>query len=705
MHYSLFISCAKGLEYLLEHELRNLGLRINRVSPQGVYGEAGLNELYQICLWSRLANRVQLILFTGQAHEEKTIYHLCSQFHWLSVFTPDKSFAVEFHGTSTTIRNTMFGAQVVKDAIVDYFRKHNATRPMVDKESPNIRLQAYFKLDQLTVSLDLVGYSLHQRGYRKEAGQAPLKETLAAALLLRANWPQLAEQGYALWDPLCGSGTLVIEAALMAAHIAPGLIRNDQALVHWIQHKSLVWEKLRALALKQVKSTKLQLIGSDNNSKLITIARSNAERAGVLPLVEFKSMDLNEVKTEQTKGLVICNPPYGERMDDFAPLLPLYQQLGQTLAVHFSGWNAAVLTSNPLLAKAIGLRSNKQYTFFNGAIECKLYLFTLDANNHKKSYQEPHALSSGAQMLANRLRKNKEHLKKWKERNHIEAYRLYDAELPEYNYAIDCYANYAVLQEYKAPDCIPQHKIEKRSLELMQVVPLILEIPSDHIIIKQRQRQKGSEQYQKLGRINKTLIIPEGKAKLKVNLTDYLDTGLFLDHRPLRLQFGLLPPKTRFLNCFCYTATASVHAALAGAITTNVDMSGPYLRWAEENFKLNNLSLSQHQFVQADILQWLKTTRATYDVIFFDPPSFSNSKRMHQTLDILRDHGDLIPQVMRLLAKEGTLYFSTNLRAFKLNPLLMETYTIEDISLKTLDEDFKRNKRIHQCFKITWKRG
>ncbi|MFW2532478.1 MULTISPECIES: bifunctional 23S rRNA (guanine(2069)-N(7))-methyltransferase RlmK/23S rRNA (guanine(2445)-N(2))-methyltransferase RlmL [unclassified Legionella] len=700
MNYSLFISCPKGLEYLLEEEVKALGLRITRVSPQGVYGEADLAVIYQLCLWSRLANRVQLLLFSGQAHNEQTLYQLCNQFPWQTVFSADKTLAIEFHGSSTHIRNSMFGAQVVKDGIVDHFRQFKGMRPSIDREKAQIRLHAHLKHDIVTVSFDLTGYSLHQRGYRTQAGEAPLKENIAAAMLIRAKWPQLAANGYALHDPFCGAGTLVIEAAMMAGHIAPGLLRHDQSLIYWAQHQPSLWEKMRAHALQQVKPIKVKLKGTDNNQRLITAAKANAERAGVLPLVEFAVQAVKDCQPSDAQGLLICNPPYGERLGEATHLVPLYQQLGTTIHTHYQGWQAAVLTSNPMLAKALGLRASKQYTLFNGALECKLYCFVLDAKNQLKS-SEDGSLSSGAQMLANRLAKNFQHLQKWVKRNQISCYRIYDADLPEYAYAIDIYNDHAVLQEYAAPASIAAHKIEKRSLEVIQVVPRALGIATDKLVVKQRKQQKGSNQYQKMNQTQRTMTVQEGSAKLKVNLYDYLDTGLFLDHRLLRMRFAQLAPGTRFLNCFCYTASASVQAALAGALTTNVDLSRTYLSWAEDNFKLNHLDLSKHQFIHFDCMEWLKLTRDRFDVIFLDPPSFSNSKRMTVTLDIQRDHQDLIDAAMSLLNPRGSLYFSTNLRQFKLAPQVNEKYKVVDISAETIDLDFKRNKRIHQCFLIT----
>ena len=699
MIFSLFVSCPKGLEYLLEDELRALGLQVTRVSPQGVYGEGNLAIVYHLCLWSRLANRVQLILFSGEAYNQQAIYQLCHQYPWQTVFPADKTLGIEFHGESLQIRNTMFGAQVVKDGIVDHCRELYGTRPIIERETPQIRLHAYLKNDIITVSFDLTGYSLHQRGYRLEAGLAPLKENIAAAMLIRAKWPQLAAEGFALHDPFCGAGTLVIEAAMMAAHIAPGLIRNDQSLHHWTQHQPSLWDKIRVQALQQVKPVTVKLHGSDEDPQLIAMARANAERAGVTPLVEFHSMALNDCKSTAEKGLLICNPPYGERLGDATQLIPLYQQLGSVLHSHYQGWLAAILTSNPLLAKAVGLRSDKQYTLFNGALECKLYCLVVDATNRLKDAQQGN-LSSGAEMLVNRLQKNYNHLKKWAKLNQISCYRVYDADLPEYAYAIDIYNDYAVLQEYAAPVIIASHKVEKRSLDVYQVVPAVLGIPADNVVIKQRKQQKGTSQYQKINQMQRTMVVTEGRAKLKVNLYDYLDTGLFLDHRLLRLRFAKLPANTKFLNCFCYTASASVHAALAGALTTNVDLSNTYLHWAEDNFKLNQIDRTKHQFVQSDCLTWLKMTRDRFDVIFLDPPSFSNSKRMSDTLDIQRDHESLIEAAMRLLYPGGTLYFSTNFRHFKLAPSISAQHTVRDISAETIDVDFKRNKRIHQCFTI-----
>ena len=702
MNFSLFISCPKGLEYLLEEEVKTFGLQVTQVNPQGDYGEASLAVVYQLCIWSRLANRVQLILFSGHAFNEQTLYKLCHQFAWQTVFSADKTLAVEFHGSSPHIRNTMYGAQVVKDAIVDHFRKLQNKRPTVAKDKPQILVHAYLKQETLTVSFDLTGYSMHQRGYRTEAGIAPIKENVAAALLLRAQWPKLLQQGFALDDPFCGSGTLVIEAAMMAARVAPGLLRQDQSLCNWTMHQSTLWDKMRTQALKQVRPVSVKLSGTDNHDRMILAAKANAERAGVGRIVDFSVCKLADCRPKASQGLVIANPPYGERLSDATQLMPLYQQLGQVMHEHYQGWEMAVLTSNPMLAKAIGLRAHKQhYTVYNGALECKLYCFKLKDNRLKTGGDGQ--WQGQASMFANRLQKNVRHLQKWAKRHDVQCYRVYDHDLPEYAYAIDLYDNYAVLQESAPPQSVPRHKAEQRSLEVLQIVPQVLNMMPANLVIKQRKQQKGSNQYQKMSQTHQSIIVKEGQAKFYVNLYDYLDTGLFLDHRLLRLRFAKLTQGTRFLNCFCYTAAASVHAALAGALTTNVDLSKTYMHWAKRNFQLNELDLEKHQF-QEDCIAWLKTCRERFGVIFLDPPSFSNSKRMQGTLDIQRDHEMLITSAARLLEDNGTLYFSTNLRKFKLSPYISSHFEVEDMTAETIDVDFKRNAKIHQCFAIRQKK-
>jgi len=698
MRFPIMLTCPKGLENLLVTELEKLGMTDLKNHPSAVTTEADLTQIYHLALWSRLANRLHLILGQGMAKNRDDLYTSAKNIQWSALFSPKHSFKVIFHGQSTELRNEVFAAMVVKDAIVDFFREQGQERPNVATSDADILIHAFLKHQEVTFTFDLVGYSMHQRGYRLDQGQAPLKENLAVALLYRMRWPELLQQQLPFADFMCGSGTLVIEAALMAANIAPGLLRDDQHFSSWLQHQPTLWEAARSQAFAAQIEPKQRFYAADCNPKVLKLAQSNAQRAGIASWIEWKQAELNKLTAYPGHGLVVINPPYGERMGEQTELLTLYHEIGQCLDQNFKGWTAGVITSDPMLAKAIGLRSHKQYHIHNGPIACQLYAFALDENNLLKTNMVA-AFQGNALMLANRLSKNIKHLKKWAAKQHLDCYRIYDADLPEYAFAIDKYQDFYVIQEYMPPKQIPSHVAMNRRLDMMQVLPQVLGLASHHFIFKERKPQK-EQQYQKLDTRQAQLKVCEGGAQFWVNLYDYLDTGLFLDHRWLRLQFAKLKPGTRFLNLFCYTATASVHAGLAGASTLNVDLSKTYLTWATENFKLNQLPARAHRFVQADVMSWLKHNEEKFDLIFMDAPSFSNSKRMEGTLDIQRDHHELIMQAIEHLTPGGCLYFSTHLRSFRIDPSLASLVKIENITAKTFDLDFKRDLKLHQCYFI-----
>ena len=299
------------------------------------------------------------------------------------------------------------------------------------------------------------------------------------------------------------------------------------------------------------------------------------------------------------------------------------------------------------------MRADKQYRLFNGALECQLrnYQIALDAVASQKEV---------AQDFANRLRKNLKTLEKWASKENLDCYRLYDADLPEYNAAIDRYQDYLVVQEYAAPKDIPAQKTRQRLLDMVQAAIKVTGMDGEKVILKVRERQEGKQQYQKLSEEQHRMEVQEYGARLWVNLYDYLDTGLFLDHRQTRRMLGQMAKGKRFLNLFAYTGSATVHAGLGGAReTTTVDMSRTYLNWAQDNMRLNSLVGREHKFVQADCLKWLSEADEQYDLIFIDPPTFSNSKRMDESFDVQRDHLLLMQHLKRLLAADGTLVFST----------------------------------------------
>lgn len=719
-----FVTCPKGIEGLLLDEIRALGAVTVKETVAGATATGDLEFGYRCCLWSRLANRVLLVLDRFPADSADALYEGLMKLPWREHLSPSGTLAVDFSGQLQGVDNTHFGALKVKDAIVDTLREPDGTRPSVDKIAPHLRVNVHCRSGQVQVAIDLSGNSLHQRGYRLQQGAAPLKENLAAAILIRAGWPQLAAQGGALADPMCGSGTFLVEAGLMAADIAPNLHRISWGFSKWLQHDQAIWEGLRqaAEARAQAGLTKnpVWIRGYEADPRLLQPVRNNIQRAGLTEWVKVYQGELTTFAPSPDRGqagLIVTNPPYGERLGDTASLVYLYQKLGEVLRERCQGWQAAVFTGNPDLGKRMGIRSHKQYSLFNGALPCKLLMMDLSperfvtgkADQANEPTDRPSGteqssqarLSESAQMFANRLRKNLKTLSKWARQQDISCYRVYDADMPEFAVAIDLYNDWAHVQEYQAPSTISEDKAQARLQDVLAALPEVLQIPVEHIVLKQRQRQAGKQQYQRMDRRGQFMEVSEGQVRLLVNLTDYLDTGLFLDHRPLRLRIAAEAAGKRFLNLFCYTASATVHAAIGGARrTTSVDLSRTYLDWARRNLALNGLS-DLHQLVQADVMQWLEEDRGEYELIFIDPPTFSNSKRMDDVFDVQRDHVHLINLAMARLAKGGVIYFSNNFRRFRLDEGLERAYQIEDISAQTLDRDFQRNARIHRTWRIT----
>jgi len=710
-----FATCPKGIEPLLADELRQLGAEMVKETRAGVAFEGVLAIGYRACLWSRLASRILLPLTNFPAPTPEELYAGVQTIAWKEHLAAEGTLAVDFTTSQSAITHSHYGALKVKDAIVDQLRDEFGVRPSIDTAQPDIRVNVYLLRDQATVSLDLSGESLHRRGYRTQTVQAPLKENLAAAILLRANWPAIAKQGGMLVDLMCGSGTLPIEAAMIAADIAPGLAREYFGFTRWKQHDNAVWTGLLDEA-HQRRETGLAHLppihGYDHDPLAIRAARDNIKRAGLGNLIVAQQRELSDCTPEQSPtGLVVANPPYGERLGPSSELPALYTELGTQFKKCFPGWRAAVFTGNPELGKVMGLRAGRMHTLYNGAIECKLLHFEITPENVVvERAPKPFEIRPGssAEMFANRLRKDLQHFGRWARRQEIFAWRLYDADLHEYNLAIDVYESdkrYVHVQEYEAPDTISPDKARQRLQHALGVIPLVLEIPREQMFFKVRKRQKGGAQYEKLDQTGEFHEVREGPCRLLVNFTDYLDTGLFLDHRDTRTMLGQLAGGKRFLNLFGYTGTATVHAALGGAVsTTTVDMSYTYLDWAQRNFELNKLAGNKHELVQADVLVWLKENRQRrYGLIFLDPPTFSRSKRMEDTLDVQRDHAALIADTAALLEPGGVLIFSTNLRRFKLDRDALAGLHVEDITRKTIPRDFERDPKIHQCFRITRK--
>ena len=707
----LFATTARGFEELLKSELTELGAQDAKVAQGGVHYWADDETLYRTLLWSRLSSRILLPIVQAKVFSDLDLYSAVVGVNWLDYFDEKVHFFVDFNGTNQEIRHTQFGAMRVKDGIVDYFERHGRARPNVDKEQPDIRIHAYLNRDDVVLSLDLSGDALHMRGYREETGKAPLRETLAAAIVLRSGW----RKGTPLVDPMCGSGTLLIEAAQMEAQIAPQLYRLHWGFDFWQGHNQAAWEKVKEAALVLAESEKQRensphFYGFDLDHRVLQKAKQNAKNAGVAHLMQWQQGDVAAIKnpSPNVAGTVICNPPYGERLGTTPALIALYSVFGQRLKQQFAGWNASIFSGEPSLLDCLRLRSHRQFKAKNGPLDCvqKNYQIAERAEQgaveNALEFERTSSVSSDVAVdFANRLQKNIKKIEKWAKQQGLDAYRLYDADLPEYNLAVDRYADHIVVQEYAAPKNIDENKARQRLLDAVNATLNVTGIETNKLILKVRQKQKGTNQYEKLANKGEYFYVNEYGAKLWVNLTDYLDTGLFLDHRLTRKMLGEMAQGKDVLNLFAYTGSATVHAALGKAkSTTTVDMSNTYLNWAEQNLLLNDIEGKQHKLIQADCLQWLEKCDRQFDLIFVDPPTFSNSKRMEDSWDVQRDHIKLMTNLKRILRPNGTIVFSNNKRGFKMDFAKLEELGLSavEISHKTLPLDFERNKQIHNCW-------
>ena len=704
-----FASCGKGLEYLLADELVALGCVRATAAIAGANAEGEPVDAQRAVLWSRLASRVLWPIAEFDCADEHALYAGAAKLDWTRHVGPSHTIAIDAHVSGSAITHARYAAQRVKDAIVDTLRANTGARPDIDVERPDVRINLVVRKGKATLSIDLGGGPLHRRGWRRVQGDAPLKENLAAAVLLRGGWPQAYKEGGDLLDPMCGSGTLLVEGALIAADVAPGLMRLGDGLpTRWPGFDVDAWNGLRIGAIEREARGRGALRacfhGSDLDPHAIRAARENAQAAGVADAIDFAVRGIADLPPQPNpRGVVACNPPYDARL---AADPALYRTLGESLKRATPDWCASLLCGDFELARATGLRAQKRYQLFNGPIECSLIVCdpiappVRDAGGQRE-------LAEGARMVANRIRKNLDKLRRWRQQEGVTCFRAYDADIPEYACAVDVYTTtddetWLHVQEYAAPADIPEATTRKRLNELLAAVRDVFAVPRERVAVKTRSTGKGGSKYGHMDHRGEFLVVEEGAAKLHVNLFDYLDTGLFLDHRPLRARMALEARGKRFLNLFCYTGVATVQAAVQGAAqTTSVDLSATYLEWLADNLRENAIGGTRHRIAQADALEWLEADTGEYDVVFCDPPTFSNSKRADD-FDVQRDHVRLLRAGIDRLAAGGALYFSNNFRRFRLDEAALSDFaTVEDISASTIPPDFARNPRIHRAWRLT----
>ncbi len=712
MNFPFYLPCPRGTAELLCQELLDLGLKAKQ-KGSGCEVEGGLAAGYTACLHSFIANRVFLPLSEFPAATPEELYEGVKRIPWEKHLDAQASLAIEADLSDSNLTHSHFAALKSKDALVDYFREKTGQRPRIEKKDPDIRLHLFIHQNQARLSLDFSGHSLHFRGYRPKGVDAPLKENLAAALLFKMGWPQLAQAGAAFIDPFCGSGTLCIEAYMIAAKLPPAWGRVHWGFQRWKGHDESLWQKTRLQAKQKIKLLPYPILGLDINPLALRQARASADALGISGKLSFEREAAEEFrlpqKMRQMKGLILGNPPYGERLGDEEDLFHLHQSLGQALKSSAQGWRFGLFTPREDLAFALGIRADKSNRFYNGAIECRLFQFTIDPSRElkeKNKLQPPrfwtgHTPSPEATALANRLRKNLKKLKTWKTQNKIECYRLYNKDLPEYSFALDIYGKDCLAFEYEPPPEIDPSTAKGRRYDFLASLAPALGFTAENIFYKERKSQKGRGQYEKNQEWSEKRTVTEGGLRFEIDLLRYLDTGLFLDSRSIRQWIFQEAKGKRFLNLFSYSCTASVYATAGGAAQcVSLDLNPHYLEWGQRNFTLNHLDPHRHAFIATDVLTWLNSAQGGYDLILLDPPSFSNSKKMQKNLDIQTDHPRLIQAAANLLTEQGKLYFMTNKRGFKLkNEALKGLRTIQ--RKDSLPLDFQGGRPIHQLWEIT----
>lgn len=727
--YHFFATCPQGLERLLEAELGGLGIAGVRGTRGGVaFSSGALEDAYRVCLHSHLAHRLLLRLARFQAESPDDVYGAVQALDWTEHLAVDGSLLVDAKLRDTQLGNAHFVALKVKDAVVDQLRTPDGVRPSVDLRQPDLRLNLFVHRRQAELSLDLSGGGLR----RALAEQQHWRGGLGAAALHWGDIPRRLARAEPVM--LLGGGDLdlLISAALMAREQAPGLLLPSFGFERWQAHVPALWRRLCEEARSAQREAPHPLVVWEPQRKILHDAHAACAGLGLDKALIWHEDPRQAPLPGQPAGSVLLPPG-----DDPRARHGALKAQAQTLRRHCPGWSVVQMSleDDPGLDDALGTcgarlnvrRGKSAFLLRRYAVPAghpghpgqpsreptaEAQRATAAGSAPQSVNVQPLALSADspqARMLVNRLRKNHKHLARWARRQQVACYRLYDADLPEYAAAIDIYQtelDWVVVQEYAPPSSIEAETVARRLDEIRAAVAEVLELPLQRIVLKQRRRQKGKAQYEKLARRGQFYPVVEGGLKLLVNFTDYLDTGLFLDHRNTRLELGAKAAGRHVLNLFAYTGVATVHMVAGGArSSTTVDLSKTYLDWAQRNLALNDLQGPAHRYIQADCLEWLDQAAADpgskrYGLIFMDPPTFSTSKRMEDVLDVQRDHVRLIRAAFALLRPGGELYFSNNFRKFKLDREALQDMNIEDISARSLPEDFKRNPRIHQCFLI-----
>jgi 23S rRNA (guanine2069-N7)-methyltransferase / 23S rRNA (guanine2445-N2)-methyltransferase len=712
---------AFGLEAVAVRELHGLGYENAKAFGTGRVGfTGGLSDVQRANLWLRSAERVLIEVGRFPAGDFEALFEGVRALAWEDWIGPEARFPVAGRSVRSTLTSVPAVQRATKKAIVERLMERHGTQTLPET-GPEYAVEVSLLHDEAALTIDTTGAGLNKRGYRQLVGEAQIRETMAAALVLLSFWRPERQ----LLDPFCGSGTIPIEAAMIARNIAPGL-RRSFAFEDWAQTDGGGWAEIKAEAEAAIgPPLERPLIGTDIDAEALSLARHHAGRAGVEGDIHWQQRAFEDLRAKAEYGCMVTNPPWGARLGDRDELERLYASFPRVLK-GLPTWSYFIITGFPGFERLVGQKADRRRKLYSASIETTYYQFHGPrpgdfAQAASQVYEEdagpeaatvPMPVFGGtdakadkqAEMFATILRKHARHLRKWPERG-VSCFRLYERDFPEVPLAVDVYEGYLHIAEYDRPHERTPSQHEDWLELMVRTACETLDIARDRAFIKKRGRQRdrhvggeGGGQYERVAEESKRVVVGEQGLRFEVNLSDYIDTGLFLDHRQTRAMVRERAKGVRFLNLFGYTGSFTVYAAAGGAVrTTTVDLSATYLDWCERNLLLNKFNGPEHELVQADAGAYLDSLPAepAFDLAVVDPPTFSNSKRLEKVWDVQVEHTGLLERLAMRMVPGGLVYFSTNFRKFK--PAFPESVEVREISSKTVSPDF-RNKKIHRCW-------
>lgn len=700
---NLVASCAFGLEALVAREVEQLGCEPRISGPGQVDFEGDWEAIARVNLWSRCADRVSIVIAEFPCADFDALFDITKGVDWLEFLAEDAAIHVTGSSLKSALTSVPAIQRTVKKAIVDSVLASGRVSTLPESGS-RFRVHVGLRQDEARIVLDTTGPSLHKRGYREISTKAPLKETLAAALVQLSFW----KPDRPLIDPFCGGGTIVIEAAMIGRNLAPGL-RRDFAFEQWNCCPPDLVDRLREEARDgAIPGLPERIIGSDIHQGALSIARRNAVDAGVDADVHFQPRSFQNLTTKKRYGCVITNPPYGDRLDP-NDLGELYEAMPLVLS-KLPTWSHFILTAFPNFEQRIGRAADRRRKLYNGRIECTYYQFhgprpgerTTEATETKAVFGGQSAKSKEqAELFASRLKNRARHLRRWPTRRGITCYRLYEKDIPEIPLVVDRYQDYLHIVEFERPHERDNAEHALWLDSMAATAAAVLDVPKEKVFTKSRQRQRKLQQHEKVADRGVEVVVHEAGLRFIVNLSDYTDTGLFLDHRIARGMIRDMSEGQRVLNLFAYTGAFSVYAAAGGATeVVTVDRSKTYLDWARRNLRLNDLDDDErYRFVRNDAEAYVQglPRKPRFDLIVCDVPTFSNSKGSDTVWDVQKHHAGLLNELMPRLAPDGTLFFASNFRRLRLDEQAIQAGFIREVSKQTVPEDF-RNRRIHRSW-------